>query len=91
MEEDRAAPLRSGVQRFSSNPQTKLRCGPRCVVPLLTGEVKLSGRRDFRGSDSCLWHNCREQAAELFWPERADKGEEILGCGPLNKGVIQLL
>jgi hypothetical protein len=26
-----------------------------------------------------------------FWPELADKGEEILGGGPLNKGVIQLL
>ncbi len=55
------------------------------------GEVKLSGRRDFRGGDGCLWHNCREQAAGRFWPERADKGEEILGGGPLNKGVIQLL
>jgi hypothetical protein len=26
-----------------------------------------------------------------FWPELAEKGEEILGGGPLNKGVIQLL
>ncbi len=53
--------------------------------------MKLSGRRDFRGGDGCLWHNCREQAAGRFWPERAIKGEEILGGGPLNKGVIQLL
>jgi hypothetical protein len=53
--------------------------------------VKFSGRRDFRGGDGCLWHNCREQAAGQFWPELADKGEEILGGGPLNKGVIQLL
>jgi hypothetical protein len=53
--------------------------------------VKLSGRRDFRGGDGCLWHNCGEQAAGRFWPGRAIKGEEILGGGPLNKGVIQLL
>ncbi len=26
-----------------------------------------------------------------FWPELADQGEEIVGGGPLNKGVIQLL
>jgi hypothetical protein len=26
-----------------------------------------------------------------FWPEPADQGEEIVGGGPLNKGVIQLL
>ncbi len=91
MEEDTAAPLRSGVQRSSSNPQIKRRCGPRCVVPQLTGEVKLSGRRDFRGGGGCLWHNCREQAAGRFWLGRAIKREEILGGGPLNKGVIQLL
>ncbi len=33
VEEDRAAPLRSGVQRSSLNPQVKRRCGPRRVAP----------------------------------------------------------
>ena len=53
--------------------------------------MKFSSWRDFRGGDGCLWHNCREQAAGRFLLERAIKGEEILGGGPLNKGVIQLL
>ena len=39
------------------NPTNQRRRGPECVVPLLKGGAKLSGRGDFTGGDGCLWQN----------------------------------
>jgi hypothetical protein len=63
------------------------------LVPELTGEVNLSVPGG--GAPKAAKGACGESAGNKLLgslrPESADEGEVIVGGGPLNKGVIQLL
>ncbi len=81
-----------GVQRSSSNPRVKRRCGPKASSSLADGRGQLQRAG---GAPKATTGFCGETAGNKLLgrlrPEPADQGEEIVGGGPLNKGVIQLL
>ncbi len=81
-----------GVQRSSSNPRVKRRCGPKASGSLADGRGQLQSAG---GAPKAAKGACGESAGNKLLgrlrPEPADQGEESVGGGPLNKGVIQLL
>jgi hypothetical protein len=62
------------------------------VVPELTGEVNFSGPGGHhRRRRVSVAKTAGNKLLSRLQPESADQGEEIVGGGPLNKGVIPLL